>query len=76
MGPVGWLYAAPLKEAVPAIVVFLLLARILPAVIFLPLLSILMPLSAAAGTLYAWRHNQRGERSSMLDIGRTLPPRR
>jgi hypothetical protein len=76
LGPVGWLYAAPLKEAVPGILLFLLLARILPAVIFLPLLSILMPLSAAAGTLYAWRHNQRGERTSIADLGRTLPPRR
>ena len=39
-------------------------------------LGLIAPLSAVAGTLYAWRHNQRGERTSMLDIGRTLPPRR
>ena len=76
LGPVGWLYAAPLKETIPAILVFLVLMNVLPHIILLPLLSLIMPLSAAAGAVYAWRHNQRGERTSMLDSGRTLPPRR
>ncbi len=76
LGPVGWLYAAPLKETIPAIFVFLVLMNVLPHIILLPLLSLIMPLSAAAGAVYAWRHNQRGERTSMLDLGRTLPPRR
>ncbi|HEX4458364.1 MAG TPA: hypothetical protein VIA18_10365 [Polyangia bacterium] len=76
LGPIGWLYAAPLKETLPAIGVYLVLMMVLPHVLLAPLLGLIAPLSAIAGTLYAWRHNQRGERTSMLDLGRTLPPRR
>jgi hypothetical protein len=76
LGPIGWLYAAPLKETLPAIFVYMVLIMVLPHVLLAPLLGLIAPLSAIAGTLYAWRHNQRGERTSMLDIGRTLPPRR
>ena len=76
LGPIGWLYAAPLKETLPAIFVYVMLMMVLPHVLLAPLLGLIAPLSAVAGTLYAWRHNQRGERTSMLDIGRTLPPRR
>ena len=76
LGPIGWLYAAPLKETLPAIGVYMVLVMLLPHVLLAPLLGLIAPLSAVAGTLYAWRHNQRGERTSMLDLGRTLPPRR
>ena len=77
LGPMGWLYAAPLKETLPAIFVYLVLMSILPHSLFMLLLGVFAPLSAVAGTLYAWRHNQRGERTSLLDFGRSqLPPRR
>jgi hypothetical protein len=77
LGPVGWLYAAPLKEAVPAILVYLVALSLLPHVLLYPLLGIFAPLSALTGAAYAWRHNQRGERTSLLDPGRrSLPPRR
>ena len=65
LGPIGWLYAAPLKEAIPASVVFVLLAKLLPMFIFGPLLGILLPLSAAAGGAYALVHNQSGGRGSI-----------
>jgi hypothetical protein len=76
LGPLGWLYAAPLKEAAPAIVVFLLLVKLIPAILLYPLLGILMPVSALAGVSYAWLYNRKGERTSLVDMTRNkqLPP--
>ena len=74
-GPVGWLYAAPLREAVPAIVVFVLLAKLLPMFLFGPLLAIILPLSAAAGGAYALVHNQTGGRESIRKAARGLVKR-
>jgi hypothetical protein len=76
-GPLGWLYAAPLKDAGPAIAIFVLLVAVLPHILLAPLLGVLMPLSGAAGVAYAWSHNRRGERTSLADAARgKLPPRR
>jgi hypothetical protein len=75
LGPLGWLYAAPLKEAAPAIVVFLILLKIIPAILLYPLLGILMPVSAIAGVSYAWLYNRKGTRTSLLDAAKKqLPP--
>jgi hypothetical protein len=76
LGPLGWLYAAPLKEAAPAIVVFLILVKIIPAILLYPLLGILMPISALAGVSYAWLYNRKGERTSLVDMtkNKQLPP--
>jgi hypothetical protein len=75
-GPLGWLYAAPLREALPAILVFMLMVMVLPHLLLGPLLGVLMPLSAAAGVAYAWSHNKSGERTSLVDTARRkLPPR-
>src|SRR5882672_1962903 len=60
LGPMGWLYAAPLREAVPAVLVYVLAASLLPHSLLVSLLGILAPLSSAAGIGYAWRHNQTG----------------
>jgi hypothetical protein len=77
LGPLGWLYAAPLKDAVPAVGLFVLLSMILPHVLLAPLLGVVLPLSGAAGVAYAWAHNQRGERTSLADVARRkLPPRK
>jgi len=70
LGPVGWLYAAPLKDAVAGIAVFMLLAKILPAMLFYPLLGVIMPVAGLAGVLYAWQHNAKGHRVSLKDIGK------
>ncbi len=66
LGPFGWLYAAPLAEAVPAIIVYMLLCTLMPHLLLLPLLGLLHPLSALVGTAYAWRYNQKGERTPLL----------
>jgi hypothetical protein len=75
LGPVGWLYAAPLREALPAILVFGVLYKILPMVLFAPLLGVLLPISAIAGAGYAWAHNQSGNRSSLGAAARGLGKR-
>jgi hypothetical protein len=66
LGPLGWLYAAPLGEAAGPIAIFLALAMILPHAIFWPLLTVLLPVSAFFGVAYAFRYNQRGERTRLL----------
>jgi len=79
-GPLGWLYAAPLKEAAPAIAVYLFLGWLLPHFVLLYLLGIVSPISAIAGVLYAWSFNQEGRRAPLLGSGgaarRALPGRR
>jgi hypothetical protein len=76
LGPLGWLYAAPLKEALPAILIFMVLMKILPAIILGPLLGILLPVSAVAGVSYAWLYNKQGGRTSLVDMSKNkqLPP--
>lgn len=76
LGPVGWLYAAPLREALPAILVFALMYKILPMFLFAPLLGVLLPISAIAGAGYAWAHNQAGGRASLGKAARKLGKRK
>ena len=59
----------------PAIIVFTLLYKLLPSFVFLPLLGILLPLSAIAGLVYAWSYNQTGSRSSLKDAPKRLKDR-
>lgn len=66
LGPLGWLYAAPLKEAVVAILVYAVVMMVLPHFLLAPLAGILSALSAAIGVGYAYRHNQKGERASLM----------
>jgi hypothetical protein len=78
-GPWGWLYAAPLKEAAPMIAIYMLVCAVLPHMLLLPLLGLAHPISALAGVAYAWRHNQKGERTPLLGEkkdDRLLPPKR
>jgi hypothetical protein len=75
-GPLGWLYAAPPKEAGLAIAAYVLLCAILPHFLLAMLFGVLNPVSAGVGVLYAWRYNQKGERTPLLpsDPKRALPP--
>jgi hypothetical protein len=73
LGPLGWLYAAPLKEAVPGVVLSLLATSVVPHFLLVPLLGLLAPLSGAAGIYYAWRYNQTGERTGLFSDKRTEP---
>ncbi|MBK8252110.1 MAG: hypothetical protein IPK82_05515 [Polyangiaceae bacterium] len=65
LGPLGWLYAAPLKEAIPVIVVYLGVCWALNAILpflLVYLLSIVHLASAVGGVLYAWGFNSAGKR--------------
>lgn len=75
LGPMGWLYAAPLREALPAVIAFVVAYKLLPMFLFAPLLGILLPLSALAGGAYAWAHNQSGDRASLGDAAKRLTRR-
>jgi hypothetical protein len=77
-GPLGWLYAGSFKEAGAVALVYFLLCAVIPHLLLAPLLAIAHPLSAAIGLLYAWRYNQKGERTSLLpgEPPPSLPPRR
>jgi hypothetical protein len=75
LGPLGWLYAAPLREAVPAVLVLAAAGALVPAFILTPLLGIIAPLSGAAGVYYAWRHNQTGERTGLFSDAKKPPGR-
>lgn len=74
-GPLGWLYAAPLKESVPAIAATTLLAAVLPSALFLPLFSAALPVFAIAGVGYAHAYNRTGRRTALLEraAARALP---
>jgi hypothetical protein len=74
-GPLGWLYAAPLREAVPAIVVLAAAVSFVPSFILTPLLGIVAPLSGIAGVYYAWRYNQTGERTGLFSDTKKGPRR-
>jgi hypothetical protein len=66
LGPLGWLYAAPLREAVPGVAIYVGLCSLLPHFLLVPLLGIAAPVSGVAGLYYAWRHNQTGERTGLF----------
>jgi hypothetical protein len=66
LGPFGWLYAAPLRESVPAVIALCVAASFVPRLLLTPLFAIVFPLSGLAGVYYALRHNQTGERSGLF----------
>ena len=69
LGPIGWLYAGSLREAVPATAAWLLVAslvwKILPF-LWMPLLMVVMPLSGIAGVVYALSYNRAGKRQRLF----------
>ncbi len=71
LGPLGWLYAGSLREAVPAATVWVLLAalasKILPMLLMWPVLMVVMPLSGIAGVVYALQYNRHGGRQRLFD---------
>ena len=71
LGPVGWLYAGSLREAVPASVGWILLmtvlTKILPSVLLMPVLMVVLPLSGIAGVVYALQYNRHGGRQRLFD---------
>ncbi len=75
-GPLGWLYAGSLREALPASAIALLVAAIIPTFLLMPILWLVMPLSALTGLVYAWQYNRHGHRTPIfLDDKKGAPDR-
>jgi hypothetical protein len=77
-GPLGWLYAGSLKEAGVAGLIYILACSIIPHLLLIPILTIVNPIAAGVGLLYAWKYNNNGERTAILpsETPPSLPPRR
>lgn len=69
LGPLGWLYAGSLREAIPASAAYLAAATVIPNVLLLPMAGILLPISGVAGLVYAWQYNRKGKRTRILGDG-------
>ncbi len=70
LGPLGWLYAGSMREAVPASAAWLAFAALaskLPMFLLMPVLLVMLPLSAIAGVVYAVQYNRHGGRQRLFD---------
>lgn len=71
LGPIGWLYAGSMREAVPAAAATLAIAalasKFLPVILMIPVLLVVAPLSAIAGVVYAMQFNRKGARQRLFD---------
>jgi hypothetical protein len=71
LGPLGWLYAGSLREAVPAsaawIALLTIATKILPMILLMPVLMVALPLSGIAGVVYAMQYNRTGHRQRLFD---------
>lgn len=70
LGPIGWLYAGSLREAIPASAAWLAFAAIaskfIPMFLLFPVLLVALPLSGIAGLLYAVQYNRKGSRQRLF----------
>lgn len=79
VGPLGWLYAGSMREAVPASAAWLLFVAIaskLPMLLWAPVLMVALPLSGIAGAIYAVQYNRTGSRQRLWKpekSGKQLP---
>ena len=65
-GPIGWIYAGPMREAGVAIRALVLASLLVPTSLLWLVLSLLAPVSALINVLYAWQYNRTGVRKSLL----------
>jgi hypothetical protein len=67
LGPLGWLYAGSLREAIPASVAYLLIAAVISKLPFImwPVMMVALPLSGIAGVVYALQYNKHGSRQRL-----------
>ena len=76
-GPIGWLYAGSLREAVPAtagwIALLALASKFLPLMLMMPVFMVALPLSAVAGVVYALQYNRKGSRQRLFDGDKGAP---
>ena len=65
-GPLGWLYAGSFRETIPAAALYLIIAgivsKIVPMFLLMPVMMVVLPLSAIGGLVYAIGHNRAGKR--------------
>lgn len=70
LGPLGWLYAGSMREAVPASAAWLafaaLASKVIPMFLLFPVLLVALPLSGIAGLLYAVQYNRTGTRQRLF----------
>ena len=71
LGPLGWMYAGSLREAVPASAAWLafaaLASKMIPMFLLMPVLIVLLPLSGIAGVVYALQYNRQGSRQRLFE---------
>lgn len=71
LGPLGWLYAGSLREAIPASAAWLafgaIASKIIPLFLLMPVLMVALPLSGIAGAVYALQYNRKGSRQRLFD---------
>ena len=71
LGPIGWLYAGSMREAIPASAAWLVLAaiasKIIPMFLLMPVLMVVLPLSGIAGVVYALQYNRHGGRQRLFE---------
>ena len=70
LGPLGWLYAGSLREAIPASLLWLLTMAIfskLPFFLIMPVMLVALPISAIGGFVYALQYNRHGKRTRLFD---------
>lgn len=76
-GPLGWLYAGSLREAVPASAAWIafaaLASNVLPMFLLMPVLMVALPLSGIAGVVYALQYNRTGSRQRLFDKSKDRP---
>jgi hypothetical protein len=80
LGPLGWLYAGSLREAVPASAAWLafaaLASKLIPMFLLMPVLLVALPLSGLAGVVYAMQYNRSGGRQRLFDKDKDKPKKR
>ncbi|MFT3773876.1 MAG: hypothetical protein QM820_51560 [Minicystis sp.] len=78
-GPMGWLYAGSLKEALPGALFYVVLCSLVPKFLLAYILGPFNAVAALAGVLYAWSYNRSGRRETLIlkdAPAPRLPPRR
>lgn len=80
LGPLGWLYAGSMREAIPASAAWLafaaLASKIVPMFLLMPVLLVALPLSGLAGVVYAMQYNKTGRRGRLFDKDKDKPKKR
>src|SRR5262245_33420004 len=66
LGPFGWLYAGPFREAIPAILIYVALVTVMPWFLIGILLGLLHAASGLVGVVYAWKFNEKRRRVPLL----------